>query len=68
MELGCVWSTRRSDPVELVLYYLHVSWSCILVVAAAIKELRQTARPFMACMVRHYTMIAVSQQSGGYSW
>ncbi|KAL5007444.1 hypothetical protein ScPMuIL_016250 [Solemya velum] len=35
-------------------------------VAAAIKELRQTARPFMACMVRHYTMIAVSQQSGPF--
>ncbi|CAG2186713.1 TRRAP [Mytilus edulis] len=33
-------------------------------VAAAIKELRQTALPFMACMVRHYTMISISQQTG----
>ncbi|XP_048245320.1 transformation/transcription domain-associated protein-like isoform X4 [Haliotis rufescens] len=35
-------------------------------VAAAIKELRQTALPFMACMVRHYTMIAISQQCGPF--
>ncbi|XP_065923524.1 transformation/transcription domain-associated protein isoform X7 [Magallana gigas] len=35
-------------------------------VAAAIKELRQTALPFMACMVRHYIMIAISQQCGPF--
>ncbi|XP_076072619.1 transformation/transcription domain-associated protein-like isoform X5 [Mytilus galloprovincialis] len=35
-------------------------------VAAAIKELRQTALPFMACMVRHYTMISISQQTGPF--
>jgi hypothetical protein len=36
----------------------------LFTVAAAIKELRQTALPFMACMVRHYTMISISQQTG----
>ncbi|KAK6165821.1 hypothetical protein SNE40_022660 [Patella caerulea] len=35
-------------------------------VAAAIKEIRQTALTFMACMVRHYTMIAISQQCGPF--
>nr|KAG5693699.1 hypothetical protein BaRGS_008341 [Batillaria attramentaria] len=36
-------------------------------VAAAIKELHSSALPFMACMVRHYTMIAISQQCGPFS-
>ncbi|XP_052224459.1 transformation/transcription domain-associated protein-like isoform X9 [Dreissena polymorpha] len=35
-------------------------------VAAAIKELRQNALRFMGCMVRHYTMIAISQQCGPF--
>ncbi|XP_053373271.1 transformation/transcription domain-associated protein-like isoform X1 [Mercenaria mercenaria] len=35
-------------------------------VAAAIKELRQSALRFMGCMVRHYTMIAISQQCGPF--
>ncbi|XP_060086157.1 transformation/transcription domain-associated protein-like [Ylistrum balloti] len=35
-------------------------------VAAAIKELRQTVLTFMACMVRHYTMISISQQCGPF--
>ncbi|XP_041366452.1 transformation/transcription domain-associated protein-like [Gigantopelta aegis] len=36
-------------------------------IAAAIKELRQSALPFMAYMVRHYTMIAISQQCGPFA-
>ena len=36
------------------------------VVAAAIKELRPSVLPFMAMMVRHYTMVAIAQQSGQY--
>ncbi|XP_035826346.1 transformation/transcription domain-associated protein isoform X2 [Aplysia californica] len=35
-------------------------------VAAAIKDLRPTALPFMACMVRHYTLITVAQQCGPF--
>ncbi|GFN80649.1 transformation/transcription domain-associated protein [Plakobranchus ocellatus] len=35
-------------------------------VAAAIKDLRPTALPFMACMVRHYTLITISQQCGPF--
>ena len=38
----------------------------LLTVAAAIKDLRQTALRFMGCMVRHYTMIAISQQCGPF--
>ena len=33
-------------------------------VAAAIKELHNDAVTFLAGMVRHYTMIAISQQAG----
>ncbi|KAJ8314001.1 hypothetical protein KUTeg_008562 [Tegillarca granosa] len=36
------------------------------VLAAAIKELRQTALPFMGGMVRQYTMISISQQCGPF--
>lgn len=35
-------------------------------VAAAIKELRNPVLSFMGCMVRHYTMVAISQQCGLY--
>ena len=35
-------------------------------VAAAIKELHNDAVTFLAGMVRHYTMIAISQQAGTY--
>ncbi|KAH3795916.1 hypothetical protein DPMN_149478 [Dreissena polymorpha] len=38
----------------------------MVTVAAAIKELRQNALRFMGCMVRHYTMIAISQQCGPF--
>ncbi len=33
-------------------------------VAAAIKDLRPQVLPFMASMVRHYTMVAIAQQAG----
>lgn len=33
-------------------------------VAAAIKELRSAVLPFMESLVRHYTLLAISQQSG----
>jgi transformation/transcription domain-associated protein len=33
-------------------------------VAAAIKELRQVVLPFMVSLVRHYTLVAISQQCG----
>uniref|UniRef100_T1KDE0 PIK-related kinase FAT domain-containing protein n=1 Tax=Tetranychus urticae TaxID=32264 RepID=T1KDE0_TETUR len=33
-------------------------------VAAAIKELRSIVLPFMVSLVRHYTLLAISQQSG----
>ncbi len=33
-------------------------------VAAAIKDLRPQVLPFMASMVRHYTMVAIAQQGG----
>ncbi|XP_023214350.1 transformation/transcription domain-associated protein-like, partial [Centruroides sculpturatus] len=36
-------------------------------VAAAIKELRAVVLPFMAALVRHYTMVAVSQQCGPFA-
>lgn len=35
-------------------------------VAAAIKELRNPVLSFMGCMVRHYTMVAISQQCGPF--
>ena len=36
-------------------------------VAAAIKDLRPQVLPFMASMVRHYTMVAIAQQAGQHS-
>lgn len=36
-------------------------------VAAAIKELRSVVLPFMAALVRHYTMVAISQQCGPFT-
>ena len=36
-------------------------------VAAAIKELRQAVLPTMVNLVRHYTMVAISQQAGPFS-
>ena len=36
----------------------------VLTVAAAIKELNSMVLPEMAAVVRHYTMVAVAQQSG----
>ncbi|XP_013399833.1 transformation/transcription domain-associated protein-like [Lingula anatina] len=35
-------------------------------VAAAIKDLRPSVLPFMASMVRHYTMVAIAQQGGPF--
>ncbi len=35
-------------------------------VAAAIKDLRTQVVPFLASIVRHYTMVAVAQQSGPF--
>ncbi|XP_052826902.1 transformation/transcription domain-associated protein [Octopus bimaculoides] len=35
-------------------------------VAAAIKELRNPVLSFMGCMVRHYTMVAISHQCGPF--
>ncbi|GIY45230.1 hypothetical protein CDAR_3781 [Caerostris darwini] len=35
-------------------------------VASAIKELRSTVLPFMIHLVRHYTLVAISQQSGPF--
>ncbi|CAL1278798.1 unnamed protein product [Larinioides sclopetarius] len=35
-------------------------------VASAIKELRTTVVPFMVSLVRHYTFVAISQQSGPF--
>eukprot|EP00094_Tigriopus_californicus_P003836 TCALIF_03692-PA protein Name:"Similar to TRRAP Transformation/transcription domain-associated protein (Homo sapiens)" AED:0.01 eAED:0.01 QI:3/1/1/1/1/1/3/160/3083 len=35
-------------------------------VAAAIKELRQSVLPTMVALVRHYTMVAIAQQSGPF--
>lgn len=34
--------------------------------ASAIKELRTTVVPFMVNLVRHYTLVAISQQSGPF--
>lgn len=36
-------------------------------VAAAIKELRIPVLTTMVAVVRHYTMVAVAQQSGSFS-
>lgn len=36
-------------------------------VAAAIKELRQIVLPVMVSIVRHYTIVAVAQQSGAFA-
>ena len=36
-------------------------------VAAAIKDLRPQVLPFMASIVRHYTMVAIAQQAGQHS-
>jgi transformation/transcription domain-associated protein len=35
-------------------------------VAAAIKDLRPQVLPFMASMVRHYTMVAIAQEAGPF--
>ena len=35
-------------------------------VAAAIKELRQSVLPTMVALVRHYTMVAITQQAGPF--
>lgn len=37
-------------------------------VAAAIKELREPVVPLMVAVVRHYTMVAVAQQSGTFAY
>jgi transformation/transcription domain-associated protein len=37
-------------------------------VAAAIKELRQCVLPTMVFLVSHYTMVAISQQAGEFSF
>ncbi|XP_072379030.1 transcription-associated protein 1 [Diabrotica undecimpunctata] len=37
-------------------------------VAAAIKELRETVIPALVSLVRHYTMVAVAQQSGAFAY
>ena len=36
----------------------------LVTVSAAIKDLRPQVLPFMASMVRHYTMVAIAQQCG----
>lgn len=46
--------------------FIYCSYLCYIAVAAAIKELTSSVLPFMASMVRHYTMVAVSQQCGMY--
>ena len=38
-----------------------------LLVAAAIKDLRNSVLPIMASMVRHYTLVAIAQQAGAFS-
>ncbi|CAH1110190.1 unnamed protein product [Psylliodes chrysocephalus] len=37
-------------------------------VGAAIKELRETVIPALVSLVRHYTMVAVAQQSGAFAY
>lgn len=34
--------------------------------SAVIKDLRPSALPFVASLIRHYTMVAVAQQCGEY--
>lgn len=36
-------------------------------VGAAIKELREQVVPTLVSLVRHYTMVAVAQQSGAFA-
>lgn len=38
-----------------------------MLVAAAIKELRPVVLPFMVTLVRHYTLVAISQQAGPFA-
>ena len=38
----------------------------LILVAAAIKELRQAVLPTMVALVRHYTMVAIAQQAGPF--
>lgn len=45
---------------------VHVQALTGLFVAAAIKELRSAVLPTMASLVRHYTMVAISQQCGPF--
>lgn len=35
--------------------------------SAVIKDLRPSALPFVASLIRHYTMVAVAQQCGTYN-
>lgn len=37
-------------------------------VGAAIKELRDPVVPALVSLVRHYTMVAVAQQSGAFAY
>lgn len=41
-------------------------WYIFLTVAAAIKDLRPVVLPFMISLVRHYTLVAISQQAGPF--
>jgi hypothetical protein len=45
-------------------YVFIIGTYVVLSVAAAIKELRAEGLPFMAATVRHYTLVAIAQQSG----
>jgi len=45
----------------------HVSALTGVFVAAAIKDLGKVVVPTMVAIVRHYTMVAISQQAGNYS-
>ncbi|RWS15188.1 transformation/transcription domain-associated protein-like protein [Dinothrombium tinctorium] len=52
----------KSNDVEI--RKVHEMALTGMFVAAAIKDLRDMVLPFMVSLVRHYTLIAISQQSG----
>ncbi|XP_055838887.1 transcription-associated protein 1 isoform X2 [Episyrphus balteatus] len=54
----------KSDEVQA--RQTHQTALTGMLVAAATKELRESVLPFMVSVVRHYTMVAVAQQSGPF--
>jgi len=47
-------------------YYVFICYIFVVAVCAVIKDLRKIALPFVAHIVRHYTLVAIVQQAGPF--